>query len=152
MTGDTLGDDMTERQLAAKDYMDQYGDALRRVRQCEEQLERENLNVDAIRSSSDNDGMPHGTNVGRPTEAKAIRLVDKGIDLFDARDKALRIQREIFETAYQVGGVEGDVLIERYIKLKDWTEVCDAVGYGWSQTHMYHRIGLDKVADKLRIE
>lgn len=143
---------MTERQLAAKDYMDQYGDALRRVRQCEEQLERENLNVDAIRSSSDNDGMPHGTNVGRPTEAKAIRLVDKGIDLFDARDKALRIQREIFETAYQVGGVEGDVLIERYIKLKDWTEVCDAVGYGWSQTHMYHRIGLDKVADKLRIE
>lgn len=143
---------MTERQLAAKDYMDQYGDALRRVRQCEEQLERENLNVDAIRSSSDNDGMPHGTNVGRPTEAKAIRLVNKGIDLFDARDKALRIQREIFETAYQVGGVEGDVLIERYIKLKDWTEVCDAVGYGWSQTHMYHRIGLDKVADKLRIE
>lgn len=143
---------MTERQLAAKDYMDQYGDALRRVRQCEEQLERENLNVDTIRSSSDNDGMPHGNNVGRPTEEKAVRLADKGIDLFDARDKALRIQREIFETAYQVGGVEGDVLIERYIKLKDWTEVCDAVGYGWSQTHMYHRIGLDKVADKLRIE
>lgn len=147
MTGDTLGDDMTERQLAAKEYMDQYGDALRRVRQCEEQLERENLNVDAIRSSSDNDGMPHGTNVGRPTEAKAIRLVDKGIDLFDARDKALRIQREIFETAYQVGGVEGDVLIERYIKLKDWKDVYTAVNYAETQTHRYHRSGLDKVAD-----
>lgn len=143
---------MTERQLKAKAYMDKYSDAVRRVRQCEEQLERERVSVDAIRSASDNDGMPHGTNTSRPTEAKAIRLVDKGLDVLKAKTDALRIQREIFETAYQIGGVEGDVLIERYIELKDWNEVCDAVGYGWSQTHSYHRIGLDKVADKLRIE
>lgn len=138
---------MTERQLAAKDYMDKYGDARRRVRQCEEQLERENLNVDAIRSASDNDGMPHGNNVGRPTEEKAIRLVDSGLDLFDAKKDALRIQREIFEVAYLVGGVEGDVLIERYIKLKDWSDVSIAINYGESQTYRYHRIALDKVAD-----
>lgn len=147
MTGDTLGEKMTERQLAAKDYMDKYGDACRRVRQCEEQLERENLSVDAIRSASDNDGMPHGTNVGRPTEEKAIRLVDYGINLFDARDEARRIQREIFEVAYQVGGVEGDVLIERYIKLKDWKDVYKAINYAETQTHRYHRAGLNKVAD-----
>lgn len=143
---------MTERQLKAQDYMKQYEDAVRRVRQCEEQLEREELSVDAIRSTSDNDGMPHGTGISNPTADKAVRLVDKGIDLFDARDRARTIQREVFEVAYSLGGVEGDVLIERYIKLKDWDDVCDAVGYGWSQTHSYHRIGLDKVADKLRIE
>lgn len=140
---------MTDRQLAAKEYMDKYGDAIRRVRQCEEQLERENLNVDAIRSSSDNDGMPHGNNVGRPTEEKAIRLVDRGIDLFDARDDARQIQREVFEVAYMVGGVEGDVLIERYIKLKDWKDVYKAVNYAETQTLRYHRAGLDKVADIL---
>lgn len=140
---------MTERQLAAKDYMDKYGDACRRVRQCEEQLERENLEVDAIRSASDNDGMPHGNTVGRPTEEKAIKLVDCGIDLFDARDEARRVQREIFEVAYQVGGVEADVLIERYIKLKDWRDVYKSVNYAESQTHRYHRAGLDKVADIL---
>lgn len=138
---------MTERQLAAQRYMEKYGDACRRVRQCAEQLEREKLSVDAIRSASDNDGMPHGTNVGRPTEEKAIRLVDKGIDLFDAKDKALQVQREIFEVAYQVGGVEGDVLIERYIKLKDWRDVYKAINYAESQTHRYHRAGLDRVAD-----
>lgn len=138
---------MTARQLKAKDYMDKYGDACRRVRQCEEQLARENLNVDAIRSASDNDGMPHGRNISRPTEDKAIRLVDKGMNLFDARDEARRIQREIFEVAYQVGGVEGDVLIERYIKLKDWRDVYKAVNYAESQAHRYHRAGLDKVAD-----
>lgn len=143
---------MTERQLKAKAYMDKYADALRRVRQCEEQLEREQISVDAIRSTSDNDGMPHGSGTSNPTADKAVRLVDKGLDLFEARGKALEIQRKVFEVAYDIGGVESDVLIERYIKLKDWVEVCDAVGYGWSQTHAYHRIGLDKVADKLRIE
>lgn len=142
---------MTERQLAAKEYMDKYGDAIRRVRQCEEQLEREQLNVDAIRSSSDNDGMPHGNSVGKPTEEKAIRLVDRGIDLFAARDNALRVQREIFEVAYRVGGVEGDVLIERYIKLKDWKDVYAAINYAESQTLRYHRAGLDKVADIIGI-
>lgn len=143
---------MTERQLKAQDYMMRYEDAVRRVRQCEEQLEREELSVDAIRSTSDNDGMPHGFSISNPTADKAVRLVEKGIDLLDARDRARAIQREVFEVAYSIGGVEGDVLIERYIKLKDWDDVCDAVGYGWSQTHSYHRIGLDKVADKLRIE
>ena len=143
---------MTERQLKAKAYMDKYGDALRRVRQCEEQLEREQIEVDAIRSTSDNDGMPHGSGTSNPTADKAVRLVDRGMDLFAARDNARRVQREVFEVAYDIGGVEGDVLIERYIKLKDWVDVCDAVGYAWSQTHSYHRAGLDKVADKLRIE
>lgn len=140
---------MTERQLAAKEYMDRYGDACRRVRQCEEQLAREKLSVDSIRSASDNDGMPHGTNVGRPTEDKAVKLADCGINLFEARKEAIKVQRKIFEVAYQVGGVEGDVLIERYIKLKDWSDVFIAVNYGESQTHRYHRSGLDKVADIL---
>lgn len=140
---------MTERQLAAKEYMDRYGDACRRVRQCEEQLARENLSVDSIRSASDNDGMPHGTTVGRPTEDKAVKLVERGIDLFEAREEARQVQREIFEVAYQVGGVEGDVLIERYIKLNDWRDVYKAVNYAESQTHRYHRAGLDRVADIL---
>ena len=146
------GESMTERQLKAKAYMDQYGDALRRVRQCEEQLEREEISVDAIRSTSDNDGMPHGSGTSNPTADKAVRLVDKGLDLFEARDKARRIQREIFEVAYQIGGVEGDVLIERYIKLKDWNDIYSAVKYSESQTYRYHRIGLDKVADLCGIE
>lgn len=138
---------MTDRQLAAKNYMDKYQDAVRRVRQCEEQYEREALLVDSIRSASDNDGMPHGTNIGRPTEEKALRLADKGLDIQDARIKALRIQREIFEVAYSVGGVEGDVLIERYINLKEWSDIFPVVNYSESQTHRYHLSGLGKVAD-----
>lgn len=142
---------MTERQLAAQKYMDRYGDAVRRVRQCEAQYEKELLLMDSIRSSSGNDGMPHGNNIGRPTEDKAVRLVEKGIDIHDARIKALRVEREIFEVAYRVGGVEGDVLIERYINLRDWSEIFPLVKYSESQTHRYHRSGLDKVADLIGI-
>ena len=142
---------MTARQLAAKEYMDGYGDACRRVRQCEEQYQRESLLIDAIRSTSDNDGMPHGTNIGRPTESKAIRLAQRGINLFEAKREALRVQGEIFAVAFRVGGVEGDVLIERYVKLKDWSDVYAAVNYSESQTLRYHRAGLDKVADMLEL-
>lgn len=142
---------MTERQLAAQRYMDKYGDAVRRVRQCEAQYEKELLLMDSIRSASDNDGMPHGNNIGRPTEDKAVRLVEKGMDVHEARIKALRVEREIFEVAYRVGGVEGDVLIERYINLRDWSEIFPLVKYSESQTHRYHRSGLDKVADLIGI-
>lgn len=143
---------MTERQLNAKKYLEQYEDALRRVRQCEEQLAREELSVDAIRSASDNDGMPRGTGTSNPTADKAVRLVDKGLNVFKARMEALRVQREIFEVAYSIGGVEGDVLIKRYIDLMDWVDIYPAVKYSESQTHRYHRIGLDKVADVIGID
>ena len=138
---------MTARQLKAKEYLERYEDALRRVRWCLEQYQRESLLIDAIRSSSDNDGMPHGTNIGRPTESKAIKLAEKSMDVLRAKAEALRTEGEVFAVAYRVGGVEGDVIIERYIKLKDWTDIYKAVNYSTSQTHRYHRAGLDKVAD-----
>lgn len=142
---------MTARQLKAKEYLEQYEDALRRVRWCLEQYERESLLIDAIRSTSDNDGMPHGSNIGRPTESKAIKLAEKGMDVLTAKAEAYRTEGEVFAIAYNVGGVEGDVIIERYIKLKDWSDICKAINYSISQTLRYHRAGLDKVADMLRI-
>ena len=142
---------MTARQLKAKEYLERYEDALRRVRWCLEQYERESLLIDAIRSASDNDGMPHGTNIGRPTEEKAIRLASSGMDVLRAKAEALRTEGEIFAVAYRVGGIEGDVIIERYIKLKDWNDIYTAINYSTSQAHRYHRAGLDKVADLLGI-
>lgn len=143
---------MTERQLKAKAYLEQYGEALRRIRQYTEQLEREQLSIDAIRSSSDNDGMPHGNGTSDPTADKAVRLSERRRDLLRAKDEAIRLKERVFDVAVVIGGVESDVLIARYIDQKEWVDVCRAVGYEWSQTHAYHRSGLDKVADELRIE
>lgn len=142
---------MTARQLAAKEYMEQYGEACRRVRQCLEQYHREALLIDAIRSASDNDGMPHGTNISRPTESKAIKLAAKGLDVVKAKTEAYRTEGEVFAVAFMVGGVESDVLIERYINLKRWPDIYKAVKYSERQTHRYHRAALDKVADLIGI-
>lgn len=138
---------MTARQLKAKKYLEQYEEALRKVRWCQEQYARELYLTDAIRSPSDNDGMPHGNSIGKPTENKAIRLADKAFDLHTATQAAKETMREVFTVAYNVGGIEGDIIIERYIKLKDWRDVYKAVNYATSQAHRYHRAGLDKVAD-----
>ena len=140
---------MNAKQLAAKEYLEQYGKAQRRVRQCQAQYERQLFLSDAVRSPSDNDGMPHGNNISKPTEDKAIKLAEKGVDVLKAKAEALRIEGEIFAVAYCVGGVESDVLIERYINLKDWLDIYTTVNYSESQTHRYHRAGLDKVAELL---
>ena len=140
---------MNTKQLAAKDYLEQYGKAQRRVRQCQAQYERQLFLSDSIRSPSDNDGMPHGSGISKPTENKAIKLADKSIDVLKAKAEAFRILGEIFAVAYSVGGIESDVLIERYINLKDWEDIFPIVNYSESQTHRYHRAGLDKVAELL---
>ncbi len=95
--------------------------------------------------------MPHGSGISKPTENKAIKLAEKAMDIHRAKQAAKEVMREIFTVAYYVGGVEGDVIIERYIKLKDWTDIYKAVNYSESQTHRYHRAGLDKVADMMEI-
>ena len=141
---------MTERQLAAKAYMDKYGDACRRVRQCEEQLERENLSVDAIRSASDNDGMPHGSGISKPTEDKAIRLADRALRLTEARLEAIRIRQDVFDLIDSIDGIEGDVLYQRYIKLHKWEEVCVLLHYSWQGIHLIHRRALAIVESRLK--
>ena len=143
---------MTARQLKAQKYLEQYEESLRKVRWCQEQYARELYLSDAIRSPSDNDGMPHGSGISKPTEDKAIRLAEKAMDIHKATQAAKETMRDIFTVAYNVGGVEGDVIIERYIKLKDWRDVYKAVNYGMSQTLRYHRSGLDKVADMIGIK
>lgn len=142
---------MTARQLKAKEYLERYETALRQVRWCQRQYAREAYLSDTIRSPSDNDGMPHGSGIGNPTEKKAIKLAEKAMDIQKAKQDAKAVMREIFTVAYNVGGVEGDVIIEKYIELKKWCDVYKAVNYSVSQTHRYHRAGLDKVADMLGI-
>ena len=60
--------------MTANEYLKQYEWAVNRVRRYEEAYAKESMLIDAVRSLSDNDGMPHGSGIGRPTEVKAIRL------------------------------------------------------------------------------
>ena len=135
--------------MTAKEFLKQYEYAARRIRRLEEEYNAERLMIDAVRSLSDNDGMPHGSGISKPTEERAIRLADKLSELVDARFEAIELRREVFEVVQQVDGVPGDVLYARYIKLMKWEDVAEYISYSWKWTHHFHRIGLEIVSEIL---
>ena len=128
--------------MTAKEYLRQYEYAVDRVRRYEEEYENELALIDAVRSVSDNDGMPHGSGISKPTEQKALRLADKSLRLTEARLEAIRIRQEVFDLIDSIDGIEGDVLYERYIKLHKWEEVCVLLHYSWHGIHSAHRRAL----------
>lgn len=131
--------------MTAKDYLKQYEHAVRRIRILEEELDQETALIDAIRSASDNDGMPHGSGTSDPTAEKAIRLADKRLRLVDARLEAIEKRQEIFDFVSSIDGIEGEVLFHRYVNLRKWEEICILVHYSWHGVHAVHRRALDMV-------
>ena len=136
--------------MTAKEYLKQYEYAVDRVRRYEEEYQNELTLIDAVRSVSDNDGMPHGSGISKPTENKAIRLADKSLRLVDARLKAIEIRQEIFDLVDSIDGIEGDVLYQRYINLHKWEEICVMLHYSWQGIHLIHRRALAIVESRLK--
>ena len=135
--------------MTAKEYLRQYEKAEHKARRYREEYKNESLLIDAIRSLSNNDGMPHGSHISNPTEEKALRLVDKRLRLIDAEVEALRLKQELFDFIDGIDGVEGDVLFERYINLRKWEEICVIMNYSWNGIHKVHRRALAIVEAQL---
>ena len=136
--------------MTAKEYLKQYQYAVDRVRRYEEEYENELLLIDAIRSASDNDGMPHGSGISKPTEDKAIRLADRALRLTEARLEAIQIRQEVFDLIDSIDGIEGDVLYQRYVNLHKWEEICVLLHYSWQGIHLIHRRALAVVESRLK--
>ena len=131
--------------MTAKEYLKQYEYAQKKADRLREEYETELMKVDAVRSLSDNDGMPHGSNISKPTEDKAIRLADKALRWKQAELDAIEIRQEVFDTIWDIPDVEGDVLYERYIHLRKWEEICVQLHYSWHGIHSAHRRALNIV-------
>ena len=131
--------------MTAKEYLKQYEYAQKKADRFREEYEAELLKVDAVRSLSDNDGMPHGSNISKPTEDKAIRLADKALKWKAAELEAIEIRNEVFETICGITDVECDVLYQRYVKLRKWEEICVLLHYSWKGIHLVHRRALNIV-------
>lgn len=136
--------------MTAKEFLRQYEYADRRVRRLETEYQDELIMVDAIRSASDNDGMPHGTGISKPTEDKALRLTDKRLRLIEARTEAVEKRQAVFDLINGIDGIEGDLLFERYVKLRKWEEICVLLHYSWQGVHKVHRRALVIVESRLK--
>lgn len=135
--------------MTAKEYLQQYGEAVRNAERLKREYIRELELIDAVGSTLGGDGLPHGNGISRKTEDKAIRLAEKAAALRDARIEAIRIRQEIFETIQSVPGAKGEVLYERYIELKSWDEISEAVGYTKRHARNIHDEALAYVEDFL---
>ena len=136
--------------MTAKEFLRQYEYADRKVRRLETEYHDELLMVDAIRSASDNDGMPHGSGISKPTEEKALRIADTHLRLISAREEAVAKRKEVFDLVNSIDGIEGDLLFERYIKLRKWEEICILLHYSWQGVHKVHRRALAIVESRLK--
>ena len=136
--------------MTAKEYLKQYEYADRRAKRLKAEYEEELLLIDAIRSASDNDGMPHGNNISKPTEDKALRLADKAAVWKMAELDAIHARQKVFELIYDIDGIEGDVLVSRYVKLLKWEEICVELHYSWQGIHLVHKRALAIVESRLK--
>ena len=136
--------------MTAKEYLKQYEYATKRAEKFHEEYKREMLLVDAIRSTTDNDGMPHGSGISKPTEEKALRLADRALRWKQAELDAIETRQQVFETICNIPGIEGDVLFERYIRLHKWEEICALLHYSWQGIHLIHRRALAIVESRLK--
>lgn len=135
--------------MTAEKYLRQYEWAVNTIRRCEREYEEERLMIDSVRSPSDNDGMPHGSGISKPVEQRVERMNAKLDRLATARLEAVRIRQEIFDTIMCIGGLEADVLIERYVYLRKWEDVCLAVNYTWPTVRLAWHRGLDKIQETI---
>lgn len=134
--------------MTVKEYLQQYENAARVARRLKREYENELEQIDNIRSGLGGDGTPRGSGTSRSVEEKAIRLADKALEWKTAELEAIQLRQEIFDVINTVPDEMGDVLYERYINLKSWSEVAKAVGYSKSRTHTLHRKALAFLKDR----
>lgn len=135
--------------MTAKEFLKQYEYAQKKADRCRKEYETEMLKIDAVRSLSDNDGMPHGSGISKPTEEKAIRLSNIALKWKIAELEAIETRQRIFGIVSEVAGVEGDVLFGRYIELKGWELIAAECHYSTQTIYRIHGRALQIVGKKL---
>lgn len=134
--------------MTAKEYLKQYEYAVKRIQRLEEEYAAEQLLIDAVRSLSDNDGMPHGSGISKPTENKAVRLADKKLRIIQARLDAIEVKQELFDFVDSIEGDEGEVLFRRYISLEFWKDIASEMKYSERAIYKIHQRALRIVDEK----
>ena len=113
--------------MTVKEYLRQYEAAERIARRLKTEYDEQVLMIDNIKSPSNTDGMPHGSGISNRTEQSALRLLETAERYKNAEAEALKKRQQVFSLIWNVPGLKGDILYERYINLKSWDQVADTV-------------------------
>lgn len=111
--------------MTVKEYLRQYEAAEKIARRLKTEYDMQMQKIDAIKSPMNTDGMPHGSGISNRTEQSALRLVEAAERYKDAEVEALKKRQQVFELIWNVPGLKGDILYERYINLRRWDDIAD---------------------------
>jgi len=136
-----------------KEYLRSYGKVVKEMRKIENELNYLREEYDAIRSSSDNDGMPHGTSIGSPTESKAIKVVDlmnKNKEDYESMRKQRTERRDkVFRLIMMTEGLEQEILYSRYIQLKTFRVIAEELKISERHCARVHGNALQSLRKKI---
>lgn len=135
--------------MTAKEFLNQYHEATKRANRLEFEYAKEQIMIDSVKSTLDTDGLPHGNGVNKPSEDRAIRLVDKARAWKVAALEAIEIRQRVFDMIYDIKGETGDVLFKKYIELKNFQEIGRELHMSKSGVYRHHQEGLDEVDRRL---
>ena len=111
--------------MTVKEYLRQYEVAEKIARRLKTEYDVQMQKIDAIKSPMDTDGMPHGFGISNRTEQSALRLLETAERYKNAEVEALKKRQQVFKLIWNVPGLKGDILYERYINLKRWDDIAD---------------------------
>ena len=132
--------------MTAREYLRQYGQAVKKIRRLQGEYKERMKTVDAIRSPLAGDGIHTGA-ISKTVETQAVLLASKAEELKLAIVDAAVIRQDVFDTIQSIPEEVGAVLYARYIQLQRWDEVADSVNYSKRQVFRLHEEGLRIVGE-----
>lgn len=118
----------------------------------QEEIEKLSRNIEALRilATSDTATLSSTPRSPSPSNSRMADIVADIADLErekqDYQDRLLGVKREIIAAARQLSKNESDVIIERYISLLSWEEICEKLGYSRRQIQRVHQAATEKIS------
>lgn len=138
--------------MTAREYLDEPRRMYNRARRFEERYRELFERATSPRCALNvGDGLGVRSNSGNSRETLLVKLADAKQEYIEAELDYIECRQTVFEILVNIDGTIGDVLIERYIKLKTWEDVCKAEGVNlsWAAVHRMHRDGLKLIESLL---
>ena len=135
--------------MNAKQFLRQYENAVDAAERLRLHYHEELEKIDAIGSTLSGDGLPHGSGISRKTEDKAIKLAEAQTKWKEAEIDALILKDKVFSVIWDIPGIEGKVLFERYINLLTWEQIAEKLDYSYSGIFYAHGRALEIVRKRL---
>ena len=135
--------------MTATEFLSQYQkqNAIAEKRRKEYLIAREK--VEAIPSSLSTVGMIRPKGYSKGTEDRILKMAAAREAFVDAEYDALLVRDEVFTMVYDIPGIGGTILIERYLNLKVWQQIIDELGKAPSTVYTAHKRALRILQDKL---